>query len=63
MEKYKNYVNLVLKENEEVFGKQNLEELQEFLMAIKNASRIFIVGAGREGIAARGFVSCSKWFR
>ena len=45
----------VLKEHAEVFARQDLEELEKWIDAVAQAERIFVVGAGREGIAARSF--------
>ena len=45
----------VLAEHEQVFQKQNLDELRETIEEIIKADRVFIMGVGREGIAARGF--------
>lgn len=53
--RYSDYVRTVLEEHEAVFGAQDVEELERFLHAIMEARRVFIVGAGREGIAARSF--------
>jgi 6-phospho-3-hexuloisomerase len=54
-ERYRNYAQTVLKEHEAVFAAQDVEELGDFIRAIIGAKRIFVVGAGREGIAARSF--------
>lgn len=54
-ERYNSYVNIVLKEHEAVFSAQNIEELEKFIRSIMDAKRVFVVGAGREGIAARSF--------
>lgn len=54
-EQYQHYAEMVLREHEEVFAAQDREQLQEFIRGIKGAGRIFVTGAGREGIAARGF--------
>ena len=45
----------VLAEHEQVFQNQNLDELRETIEEIIKADRVFIMGVGREGIAARGF--------
>lgn len=44
-----------LDEHKKVFEKQNIEELEHFLDAIVDSNRIFVMGVGREGIAARAF--------
>ena len=54
-ERYQNYVNMILAEHQAVFDAQNMEELSTFIQTIMEARRIFVVGAGREGIAARSF--------
>lgn len=54
-EQYQEYVNMVLAEHKAVFEAQDREELSEFLQAIMQAGRVFVTGAGREGIAARSF--------
>lgn len=54
-ETYRRYAQAILQEHEEVFAKQDLDELHTFMKAIENAKRVFVVGAGREGIAARSF--------
>ncbi|MDF2590547.1 MAG: sugar isomerase [Clostridia bacterium] len=45
----------VIEEHSQVFEAQNLEDIEKLMTAIMNAKRVFIVGAGREGIAARSF--------
>lgn len=45
----------VLAEHEQVFQNQNSDELRETIEEIIKADRVFIMGVGREGIAARGF--------
>lgn len=52
---YESCVRNLLSEHEQVFAKQDLEELSRFMEEIEKAERVFVVGAGREGIAARGF--------
>jgi 6-phospho-3-hexuloisomerase len=54
-ERYKSYTQTVLKEHKAVFEAQDTDELDVFLRAVIRAERIFVVGAGREGIAARSF--------
>ncbi len=54
-ESYRNYTETVLSEHKSVFDAQDLPQLREFLNAIAAAQRLFVVGAGREGIAARSF--------
>lgn len=45
----------VLDEHRRVFAAQPQEDLAELMDAIAAAEKIFVVGAGREGIAARSF--------
>lgn len=52
---YVKLYNIVLSEHEQVFQKQDIDELYEAMEEIKKANRVFIIGVGREGIAARGF--------
>ena len=44
-----------LEEHRKVFEKQDVPELEAFMRAIIAAQRIFVMGVGREGIAARAF--------
>lgn len=52
---YKNLYETILSEHLEVFKKQDIEELDAFMDLIASSSKIFVMGVGREGIAARGF--------
>jgi 6-phospho-3-hexuloisomerase len=52
---YETLYEAVLNEHREVFAKQDLAELETFARTAMDASRIFVMGVGREGIAARGF--------
>ncbi len=54
-ERYQNYVGIILTEHQAVFNAQDMDELLRFIHAIRDAGRVFVVGAGREGIAARSF--------
>lgn len=54
-ERYRHYAETVLREHQEVFEAQDPEELLDFIHAVMEAGRVFIAGAGREGIAARSF--------
>lgn len=54
-QKYRQYYKTVIEEHKAVFEAQNTDELQAFITDIAGADRVFIVGAGREGIAARSF--------
>lgn len=45
----------VLEEHRRVFEAQDEAQLEKSLGAIRDAGRIFVTGAGREGIAARSF--------
>ncbi|MEG2387944.1 MAG: 6-phospho-3-hexuloisomerase [Clostridia bacterium] len=56
MEKrYQALVDTVLAEHKRVFEKQDLAQVRDFMEAILASRRIFVMGVGREGIAARGF--------
>lgn len=55
VESYRKYTETVLREHKSVFDAQDMPQLKEFLEAIAAARRVFVVGAGREGIAARSF--------
>ena len=54
-ERYKDLYKTILLEHEKVFEKQDLTELAQFMEHIRTARRIFLMGVGREGIAARAF--------
>lgn len=54
-ERYHHYVTTIIKEHQAVFDAQDMDELLDFIGAIMEAGRVFVVGAGREGIAARSF--------
>ena len=53
--RYEELYNIVLDEHRKVFEAQDIEELTLFMSAIITANRIFVLGVGREGIAARAF--------
>lgn len=52
---YISLYNKVISEHIEVFKKQDLDMLNEFIEKISKAKRIFTLGVGREGIATRAF--------
>ena len=52
---YKEYYELVLEEHRKVFEAQPLKDLDMLREAVREADRVFVYGAGREGIAARSF--------
>ncbi len=52
---YQQLYEMVLNEHRKVFEAQPVEDLQALMEAVKGAGRIFVFGAGREGIAARSF--------
>lgn len=54
-DEYSRITEALLNEHREVFEKQDLEEIRNFMDAIVQAKRIFVLGAGREGIASRAF--------
>lgn len=54
----KEYVSMydtILEEHRNVFINQDIEALLQFIEEIKKANNIFVMGVGREGIAARSF--------
>lgn len=53
--RYRELYRKVQDEHEAVFERQDVGELEAFMEAIVGAKRIFIMGVGREGIAARAF--------
>lgn len=55
MASYRELYQTVLSEHQQVFEAQDEAELKSTMDAIQSAKRIFVVGAGREGIAARSF--------
>ena len=55
MKIYEKLYQTILLEHEKVFAAQDIKELDAAMEEIASANRIFITGAGREGIAARGF--------
>ena len=55
MKEYEELYRLMLREHESVFAAQDQTQLAAALVEIAAAGRIFVVGAGREGIAARAF--------
>lgn len=52
---YEELYRTILEEHKKVFEKQDLDELETVMTVLKEAKRIFILGVGREGIAARAF--------
>ena len=52
---YQELYELVLKEHRRVFEEQPEEDLEALMDAVMSAERVFVFGAGREGIAARSF--------
>lgn len=54
-ERYRHYAATILREHQAVFDTQDMGELLNFIHAVMEAGRVFVVGAGREGIAARSF--------
>ena len=53
--RYTELYEVILKEHREVFAAQDLKNLQEFIELLAAHERIFVMGVGREGIAARSF--------
>ncbi|AEF81856.1 SIS domain-containing protein [Leadbettera azotonutricia] len=54
-EDYSSLYKTILEEHRQVFEAQDIQMLRRFMDLIASHKRIFIMGAGREGIAARGF--------
>ncbi|MEE1086195.1 MAG: SIS domain-containing protein [Schaedlerella sp.] len=52
---YKELYEIVLEEHRQVFEAQPAEDIENLMSSIVEAERIFVFGAGREGIAARSF--------
>lgn len=55
MKEYEDLYHQILREHESVFAAQDQTQLEAALAEIAAAGRIFVIGAGREGIAARSF--------
>lgn len=52
---YQKYYKAILDEHRAVFEKLDLEQLKGFVDLIVKSDKIFVHGAGREGISLRGF--------
>lgn len=52
---YEKYYKAIIQEHEAVFKKLDTKQLKEFVDLIVKSNKIFIHGAGREGISLRGF--------
>lgn len=52
---YRDLYETVLNEHREVFEKQDVGEIEKLMQLIIDAGKVFVMGAGREGIAARSF--------
>ena len=55
MKEYEDLYQQILREHESVFAAQDQTQLEAALAEIAAAGRIFVIGAGREGTAARSF--------
>lgn len=53
--RYNELYGVVLDEHRKVFEAQDIAEIEAFMDAIVAADRVFVMGVGREGIAARAF--------
>ena len=51
----KKHIEVILKEMKEVLSSVNEDEIEELVKVISNANKIVLVGAGRVGLAVRGF--------
>ena len=54
-DRFKELSGMALKELEEVFARMDDSSVRELLEKIKKTDRIFLLGAGREGLATRSF--------
>ncbi|HIS67846.1 MAG TPA: SIS domain-containing protein [Candidatus Gallacutalibacter stercoravium] len=52
---FEKLADVALQELRRVFDKMNGEEVEPFLQEILNARRVFLLSAGREGLATRAF--------
>lgn len=52
---YRRLYQIILEEHRRVFEAQDEADLEKLMSAIIQAKRVFVFGAGREGIAARSF--------
>ena len=55
MDRFQELSKIVLNELTDVFAKMSDENVRELLDEIKKAKRIFLLGAGREGLSTREF--------
>ena len=55
MDRFQELSTIVLSELADVFAKMSEENVRELLDEIKKAKRIFLLGAGREGLSTREF--------
>ena len=58
--RYRELYETLLQEHQQVFEAQDEAELEAFLQEVMAARRIFVTGAGLEGIAARSFAMSLK---
>ena len=56
-EEYKTLYEKILAEHRAVFERQSIDQLQDFIDVISNTKKIFVIGVGREGIAAKAFAA------
>jgi len=49
------HCSAILKKIEKITERISPEEVEQFITVIKNAPRIYVVGAGRSGFVARAF--------
>ena len=55
MDRFQELSKIALDELSEVFARMSDENVRELLEEIKNAKRVFLLGAGREGLSTREF--------
>ena len=54
-EQFQNLSKTVLDEHRKVFEKEDLKGLMALTQAVAKANKIFVMGVGREGLAAKSF--------
>nr|WP_321295574.1 SIS domain-containing protein [uncultured Sphaerochaeta sp.] len=52
---YQKLYTTIIDEHRQVFDRQNVSQLEASLHKVEEAKRVFVIGVGREGIAARSF--------
>lgn len=52
---YRQLYTAIIDEHQQVFQQQDISQLEASMSAVVESKRIFVIGVGREGIAARSF--------